>query len=163
LAIGYDGNGDGGRFIRPHRISIGLGITVVLQAIAFTVWLVQMHDGLVQLKIDHAELTTQMKMDREELRRRIEALDQTGSRAVQLLQQRMVTLEGQNSGQEAHLHDLDVKVGDLQRQATENKVWVDQLVAAVRAFSHNYLPPPNSNATPDRFRLQGDFEPEGKK
>jgi hypothetical protein len=162
LAIGYDTNSSD-RFVRTHRISIGLGITIILQAIGFIVWLVQDHDAIAQLKTDQAELANQAKKDRDELMRRIELLDQTGSRAVQLIQQRMVTLEGQNSGQESHLHDLDVKLSDVQRAAAENKIWVDQLVAAVRAFSHNYLPPLQSNPTPDRSRMQGDSRPEGQK
>ena len=159
MAGGHNGETD--RFVRTHRISIGLAL--LLQAIAFIVWLVQMHDSVTQLRIDYAELVAKTKMDHDEVARRVDKLNEDGSQGLRLAQQRMVTLEGQNSGQEAHLHDLDVKVGDLQRQAAESKVGVDQLVSAVRSFSHNYLPPPNSNPTPDRFRLQGDFEPKGKK
>jgi hypothetical protein len=136
------------RVLRAHGISLGLIFTVLLQLIGFVIWLTKQGEAVTRLQEDHAEMT-----------RRIDLLDQAGARPTQLIQQRVLTLEASNAAQDARLRDLENRMTEIHRQVVENKIWIDQIVAAVRSFSHNYLPPPRGQN--DGFRMQGDTERAG--
>jgi uncharacterized coiled-coil protein SlyX len=136
------------RFLRAHGISLGLVFTVLLQLIGFVIWLTKQGEAVARLQEDHAEMT-----------RRIDMLDQAGPRPTQLIQQRILTVEAANAAQDARLRELETGVSEIHRQVVENRIWIDQIVAAVRSFSHNYLPPPRGQK--DSFRMQGDTERAG--
>ena len=133
------------RFLRAHGSSLGLAFAILLQLIYFTVWLAKQGERVTRLESDHEEIT-----------RRVEVLDQAGARPTQLIQQRVLTIESLNAAQDARLRDLENRTTEIHRQVVENKIWIDQIVAAVRSFSHNYLPPPRGQN--DGFRMQGDTE-----
>lgn len=136
------------RFLRAHGISLGLIFAVLLQLIGFVIWLTKQGEAVARLQEDHAEMT-----------RRIDMLDQAGPRPTQLIQQRILTVEASNAAQDARIRDVETRVSEIHSRLVENKIWIDQIVAAVRSFSHNYLPPPRGQN--DGFRMQGDTERAG--
>ena len=136
------------RFLRAHGSSLGLAFAILLQLIYFTIWLAKQGERVTRLESDHKEIT-----------RRVEVLDQAGPRPTQLIQQRILTVEAANAAQDARLRELETRVSEIHRQVVENRIWIDQIVAAVRSFSHNYLPPPRGQT--DGFRMQGDTEHAG--
>jgi hypothetical protein len=136
------------RFLRAHGSSLGLAFAILLQLIYFTIWLAKQGERVTRLESDHKEIT-----------RRVEVLDQAGARPTQLIQQRVLMVEAANAAQDARLRELETRVSEIHRQVVENRIWIDQIVAAVRSFSHNYLPPPRGQK--DGFRMQGDPERAG--
>lgn len=140
--------GDDDSFVSIHRIPLAVALGVIVQTIFVAIWLTNLRADVNQLTRGHAMMETH-----------IQTIDQNGTRATEVLRQRQVDVIAANAAQDARLRELENKLAELQRQSSENRIWIDQLTAAIRTFAHPMIAPQPSSPVPPQFRLQGVDKP----
>lgn len=127
-------NGDE-RFLRAHKISLGLLFAFGVQAVTFTIWLAnkgaeitQLQRDVLNLASENRQIRNEMKTEHEPLLKRLEVIDQNGTRALETMRNRQNDVIAINAAQDTRIRELEGKLSEVQRQLGENKFWIDQLV-----------------------------------
>lgn len=129
-----------------HRIPLAVALGVVVQTVFVAIWLTNLRSDVNQLIHEHAGIEA-----------RIQQIDQNGTRGMETIRNRQSDFIASQTAQDARIREIETKTNEMQRQAIENRVRIDQLTAAVRTFAHpSVLMPQPSTPIPPSFQLQSE-------
>lgn len=125
------------------------------QAIFFTAWLVTMNVDVQQLKKDrdimHGQLEKsdgaaiiRLQTDHDVIMRRVDRLDEQGTRALAPVMKDIDQLGSANTEQDRRITRNDARIDDLIKQQIEINFWIIQFRDFVRAYAH----PPTARPSP---------------